>query len=416
MPSSNPGAPRAAAGHSRIALELTLLLAALTAFAPLAIDMYLPALPELRREFQTSPATAQLSLSAFFVGMASGQLFYGALSDRFGRKLPLAAGLVLFIIATVGCALAGSVQSLIGWRFVQALGVGATAVIPRAMVRDLFDPRDGARVLSRIMMVMGVAPILAPMLGAQLLLVADWRAIFWALAALGALVLAAVLWRLQDSHPGNAEPLRLGRVLGRHFALLADRHMLRYGLGGGVAIGALFAYIAGAPFVFIEHFGLSPQSFTLLFGVNAAGLIGASSLNGALLGRVKLHRMLRLGVCLQAAAGLVLIAFGVLGFGGLWGVVLPLFVVIACLGLVLPNSTVLCMAPYRNDAGVASGLLGVMQYAVAAVTSALVSALHDGSPRSMALVAGACAVLGLLLLFPRPGALVAAQLAVPPAR
>ncbi|MGD9944975.1 MAG: multidrug effflux MFS transporter [Burkholderiaceae bacterium] len=415
MHSSSIGSA-AATGGSRISPGLVFMLAALTAFTPLAIDMYLPALPALAHEFQAPPATIQLTLSAFFAGIATGQIFYGALSDRFGRKAPLATGLALFIVATIGCAAAGSPEALIGWRFVQALGVGATAVIPRAMVRDLFDARDGARVLSRIMLVMGLAPILAPIIGAQLLRFGDWRLIFWLLAAFGVLVLAAVLWRLVDSYPGSSEPLRLGRVLRQHLTLLADPHMLRYGLGSGVTIGALFAYISGAPFVFIERFGLSPQGFTLLFGVNAAGFIALSSLNGALLGRVSLPAMLRFGVCLQACAGLVLLVLGSTGVGGFWGVAVPLFVVMACMGMILPNSTVLCMAPYRHNAGVASGVLGVMQYAVAAVTSALVGALNDGSPRSMVIVVAACTVLGLMLLFRRPGGAVAAQLAAPAAR
>ncbi|MGE4218157.1 MAG: multidrug effflux MFS transporter [Alphaproteobacteria bacterium] len=376
---------------------LVAILGALTAFAPMSIDMYLPSLPALAAALGTDAAAAQSTLAAFFLGLAIGQLFYGPLSDRLGRRGPLLAGIGLYIAATIACALAQSVDSLTVLRFVQALGGCAGVVIARAVVRDRFEVQDSARVYSLLMLVMGLAPILAPLLGGYVLALTGWRGIFWALAIFGAAVGLAVLGALPESRPAAvAAQARQESALRAYSALLRSRAFLGYILTGALSSAALFTYIACSPHLIIETFGFSPQSFGWVFGLNAFGLIAATQVNRLLLARRSARHILRCANLAGLGFAVLLFAGAASGIGGQWGVLVPLFLVLANLGFTQPNALASAMAVNPQRAGSASGLFGTFQFTLGAIASTVAGTLHDGSARPMALVIAV--VLGLAVL------------------
>ena len=266
--------------------RLALILGALAAFGPLSIDMYLPALPTIAADFGTTTAAVQQTLSVFFVGLALGQLFYGPIADRVGRRTPLLFGCAMYAVVSLLCMFAPSVAWLMGLRFLQALGSAAGVVIGRSVVRDLFDERKSARMYSFLVLVMGIAPITAPLIGGQLLIAFGWRAIFLVLAGFGLLCLALVWFGLDESLPAERRTREgLGHTLRVYGGLLADGRYMGFALAGGLASAAMFAYISGSAFVFIELNGVPPDRFGFFFGVNAFGLIAASQLNRRLLER-----------------------------------------------------------------------------------------------------------------------------------
>ncbi|HXZ03068.1 MAG TPA: multidrug effflux MFS transporter [Stellaceae bacterium] len=361
------------------------MLGGLSAFAPLATDMYLPAMPRLERVFATDAARVQWTLAAFFLGFALGQAFYGAIADRYGRKPSLYAGLVLYIGASVGCALAPGIGLLAALRFLEAIGACAGAVIARAVVSDLFTGQEAARLFAALMAVMGIGPIIAPLIGGYLLLWFDWQAVFWVLAAFGVACLLAVWLRLPETHrPETVRSLALVSVTTRYLMLLVDRRYLGYALSAALGMAGLFAYIAGSPFVFITLHRLTPQHYAWLFGANAFGIVLASRVNHALLRRYSADALLVGANLAQVAAGVLLLAAAATGEGGAPGLAAPLFLYVACVGIVMPNSVALAMAPHRHAAGVASALLGVLQFSLAAAAAALIGALHSGGALPMA--------------------------------
>lgn len=375
-------------------LELIVLLGALTVFAPLATDMYLPALPTLEREFRTSMLGVQATLAAFFIGFAVGQIFFGPVTDRFGRRPPLYAGLLLFAAASFGCAVAPTIEILMVLRFVQAFGACAGGVISRAMVRDLFDPRESAKVYGGLMLVTGLAPMLAPLVGGYFLIAFGWQSIFVAMGLLGLLCLGAAHLRLPETHvPNDAHSLSFLRILFGYARLLRHRAYLGFALTSSCCMGCVFAYIAGSPFVFIELYSVAAENFGWFFGANAAGFVLMAQVNGRLVQRFSPQTLLRFGTGLQAAAALCVLGAALTGIGGLWGLAVPLFGVIASIGLVLPNSAALAMVPHGANAGLASALLGVMQFSAGGVVALGVGLLSDHTALPMAAVMAACAVL-----------------------
>ncbi len=386
----------------------TLALGALSAFAPMSIDLYLPALPALETALRADAAAIQWTLSAFFLGFAAGQVLYGPITDRYGRKPPLYVGLVVYIAASIGCAYAPSAGALIVLRLVQALGACAAAVSSRAMVRDLFEPREAARVFSTLMLVMGVAPILAPLVGGYILLWFGWQATFFVLALFGAVALAAALLALPETHAGDPRhSLRLAPVLRDYAAILAVPAFTRNVGAAAIAIGGMFAYITASPFVFIQLHGVSAQAYGWFFGANAFGLIAASQVNRALLSRTSPRRVLAGASFVQALAGLAVLTAAVTGWAGPWGLAGTLFLYIACLGLILPNTSAAALAPFASRAGTASALLGTVQFGLAGIISAVVGALHARSAVPMGATIAVCGVTAFLLLPRRrpPGAL-----------
>jgi DHA1 family bicyclomycin/chloramphenicol resistance-like MFS transporter len=377
--------------------RLALILGALTAMGPLAIDMYLPALPTIAREFNTDSGVVQVSLAVYFTGIAIGQALYGPMSDRVGRKPVLYFGLAVFIVSSIGCALAGSVESLITFRFLQALGGCAPLVVPRAVVRDHFDQSGSVRMLSVLMLVMGLAPILAPLIGGQLLVNFGWRAVFWVLTAYAAIWLAVVALFLRESLPRERRVRRpLGDVLAVYWRLVRDRSYMGHALSGALIFAGLLAYIAGSPVVFIELFHVSPEHYGLYFGTNAFGIIAASQINRWLVNRVETRRIVSVVLSVAMVASLTLLLDAYTGFGGFAGILVPLFCFIACHGFVLPNTTALAMAPHGQVAGSASALLGTVQFVLGATAGSLVGAFANGTAVPLAAVLAGCGAAAFL--------------------
>lgn len=393
-------------------VRLTIILGILTAFGPLSIDMYLPGLPAIAQEFQTDSGRVQLTLSVFFIGLAAGQALYGPIADRLGRKRPLLFGCALYAVASLGCAFAPSVEWLIGLRLLQALGGCAGMVIARSVVRDLFNPRESARMYSFLTLVMGLAPVLAPLIGGQLLLVGGWRSIFWLLALFGIGCFAMVALGLPESLPAERRSqAQLGEVIVRYGRLLADRRFMGYTVASGLVSAGMFAYIAGSPFVFIELYGVAPQQYGWIFGANALGLIAASQLNNLFLTRYSGDTILTTALLSISIAGIVLIVMAATDVAGFIGLLIPLFFSIAGVGLVGPNATAAAMAGYGRMAGSASALLGATQFVIGAAASALVGVLDNGTALPMAGVIAGCGLSALFVFLVLVGRRVPQSLA-----
>jgi len=375
---------------------LILTLGFLSAMAPLSVDIYLPALPMLQTTFAADQAKTLLTLSAFLIGFGVGQLFLGPLSDRFGRKRPLIAGLVLYLIASIACALAPSISAVIFWRFMQALGGCAVPVLVQAMVRDLFDRNEGARILSLNLLVMGAAPIAAPLIGGQIVLWFDWRWIFWVLACYGVLALLGAIWLPETLSPARRHRVHPLMMMLGYVALFRDRRYLGYAFCAAFFYCGLFAFLAGSPFVYIEHFGIKPQYYGFLFGLNIVGMMLASFINARIVLRRGPDRLLRIGCAIGAAGALVLAITGTAGWGGIAGVAVPVFAFLSMMGLVGGNAISGALAIFPERAGAAAAFAGALQFGMGALTGALVGWLADGTPGPMSLVMFAAALAALL--------------------
>lgn len=381
-------------------LRMLLILGALSAFGPLAIDFYLPAFPAMAQAFATDEKHVQTTLAAYFLGLSIGQLAYGPIADRFGRRLPLLFGVGLFTLASLACAFAPSLDALIVARFVQALGGCAGMVLSRAIVSDKCDAVGSAKVFSQLMLVMGLAPILAPMLGGVLVNAGGWQSIFIMLGLFSALCLVAVGLGLPESLPAHQPRQPLSGALRSYGRLLGDRVFLGHALTGGIAMAGMFAYIAGSPFVFIKLYGVPAEHYGWLFGANAAGFILMAQVNARMLAKRGPAWLLVRAVWLYLAAGLALMAVASMRPTQLWPLLVPLFVCIASLGCIIPNASACAMSGQGARAGSASALLGCLQFSVAAGAAALVGILHDGSALPMTQVIGLCGalVVGVALL------------------
>ncbi|MEV6778963.1 multidrug effflux MFS transporter [Streptomyces syringium] len=392
----------------RTSLLVTLVLGGLSALPPLSMDMYLPALPEVTDSLRSPAATVQLTLTACLMGMALGQLVVGPMSDKWGRRRPLLAGMVIYVLATAVCALAPTAELLIAFRLIQGLAGAAGIVIARAVVRDLYDGVAMARFFSTLMLVSGVAPVIAPVIGGQVLRVTDWRGVFVVLTVVGVL-LTLVVWRRLDETlpPGRRQTGGLGEALRTMRGLLADRVFTGYMLAGGFAFAALFAYISASPFVVQDIYGASPQTFSLLFGVNSIGLVLVGQINGkVLVGRVSLDKALAAGlaVVVLASVALLLMTSGVFGKAGLLPIATGLFVLMSAMGLTLPNTNAQALMRSRDAAGSASALLGTSTFLLGAIASPLVGIAGSQTAVPMAVVQVACAfaALGCFLGLCRP--------------
>ena len=383
-------------------LRTILILGALSAFAPLAIDFYLPGFPAMAAALGTDEQHIQLTLAVYFLGLSIGQLAYGPVADRFGRRVPLLVGVVLFTLASLACAFAPNLETLIAARFIQALGGCAGMVISRAIVSDKCDAVGSAKVFSQLMLVMGLAPILAPMLGGLLVNLYGWQSIFIALTLFSALAATAVALGLPESMPADQPRLPLSGALRQYGRLLSDRVFLGHALTGGIAIAGMFAYIAGSPFVFIQLYGVPAEHYGWLFGSNAAGFILVAQVNARLLSKRGPAFLLSRFVWVYLAAGLVLLAISSLQPAALWPLLVPLFICISSLGCIMPNASACAMSGQGARAGSASAMLGCLQFSVAAGAASLVGVLHDGTAVPMALVMTLCGVLTVAMaLFTR---------------
>jgi MFS transporter, DHA1 family, multidrug resistance protein len=368
------------------------LLGAMTAIAPFAVDMYLPGFPEIQRSLGAEPGSMELTLASFFIGMAIGQLFYGPISDRFGRKRPLYAGLALFVLASIFCAYADNIAHLIAWRFLEALGGCAGLVIARAVIRDRCNVQEAGRAFSMLMLVFGLAPILAPMAGSWVLAILGWHAIFVFLALFGLGCMIAMHFMLSETHdPATAQPLRLGRTLAEYGHLLRHRAFMGYTLSSGLLISGMFAYIAGSPFVLIDLYGLDPHQYSWVFGTNACGMIAGSQINARLLRSTPLTSLYRAQLWAPPMIGAALLLAVATKSAPLPVLLVGLFLFITCAGFIMPNSGAAALGTQsRNIAGTASALMGGLQFGLATGTSALVGAWHNGTALPLAAVMAAC--------------------------
>ena len=386
----------------RTGLLITFLLGALAAVPPMSMDMYLPALPEVTRSLGSTATTVQLTLTACLAGMAIGQLVVGPMSDRWGRRGPLLAGLMVYVVAAAMCALAPNVEMLIAFRVLQGLAGSAGVVIARAVVRDLYDGLAMARFFSTLLLISSVAPIVAPVMGGQVLHFTNWRGIFVVLTAIG-IALTVLVWRrLPETLP--PERRQRGGVRGALWimrGLFIDRVFTGYLMTNGFAYGALFSYIAASPFVIQDIYGASPQTFSLLFGLNSFGLLVTGQINGKLLvGRVRQDKVLGYGLALLAAGGLalLLVTQGVFGKAGTFAISSCLFVMISSLGLILPNTNALALMRTPHAAGSASALVGTSCFVMGAIASSLVGIAGKESAVPMATVQ-LCSALAAMAAF-----------------
>lgn len=368
------------------------------ALGPSAVDMYMPALPTIADSLGAPLARVQLTLATFFIGLSLGQLLWGPLADRFGRRPPMLAGIALYTLSSAACALADSVNALMVLRFVQSIGSSCGMVIVLAVVRDCFPPQGAARMLARLMLVMGVAPVLAPLLGGQVLLWFGWRAIFWFLTLAGAACFISIWLQLKETRPAHTEvPANLFAVFAGFAGILRSRRFIGYTLTRGCAFGGMFALITGSPFVFIELFGVPPHHFGWVFGAAALSMIIVSQLGGLLLRRFSPERLLTRTMFVTVSAGLVLFttAWFLPGYTA-WGLVvlmIPQLVYSGTLGLVQPLAVSMAMAPFGARAGAASSMFGCLAFITAALASSSVSFFHNGTALPMT---GTIAGFGLL--------------------
>ncbi|MFH5185823.1 multidrug effflux MFS transporter [Paenibacillus sp. TAB 01] len=404
---NNLGSAEQPAAPSRRAW-MAVVLGSLAAFGPLSIDMYLPALPELTKDLNTSTSLAQLSLTACLLGLSLGQLYAGPLSDVKGRRKPLLIGLLVYAAASVLCALGPSIWIFVLLRFIQGLAGSAGIVISRAVVRDMYSGTELTKFFSLLMLVNGIAPILAPIAGGQLMELTSWRGVFVVLSVIGVIMLAAVLFGLPETLPPDRRSQGgLGHTLATFGRLIRDRTFVGYALSQGLVIAAMFAYISGSPFVIQNIFGASPQMFSLIFAMNGLGIIIASQVTGRLAGRFGETKLLAAGLMIAAVSGLLLLIMIAAG-AGLAGVLPPLFFVVASVGIVSTTSFSLAMQNQAQAAGSASALLGVLSFVFGGVVAPLVGLGGSGTAMPMGVVIAA-AELGavgcyLLLVRRRPAA------------
>ena len=356
--------------------SLILILGSLTALSPFSIDMYLPAFPQMAHDFQTNVAKVSLTLSSYFIGLASGQLFYGPLMDRFGRKKPLYAGLIIYILAAIGCAFSKSVDTLMIFRFIQAAGGCAAAVGAFAMVRDLFSSKESAKVLSLLILILGVSPLLAPTIGGYLAVYFGWASVFFVLASIAATILI-VVWRLlPESHAGDKNHvLRLMPIAKNYLSIVREPQFYTYAASGAMGFAGLFVYLAASPTIFMEIFGVSEQVYGWIFAIVAMGLVGTSQLNVVLIKKYNSEKILFFSLSALVCTSFVFFICAFTGHYNVYSIVCTMFVFLSCIGLSNPNSQALAMAPFASKAGSATALVGFLQMSFGALASICVGLL-----------------------------------------
>jgi len=370
----------------------------LSLIGPVAIDMYLPALPSLGDDLGATTSQVQLSLMAFMAAIAVCQLFYGPVSDMVGRKPPLYFGIALFLVGAVGCAFAPTIEWLIAFRFIQGVGACASMALPRAIVRDNYTGADAAQLMSLLMLVFSISPILAPLSGSVILQFGDWRLTFWVMTAVGVLVLLLAIFGLKETRPASARvESGVGSALRGYRTLLGDWNFLGLSAIGAFGIGSFMGFLGNSSFVFIEHYGLNPTLYSLAFSVNAVGFFAASQSTGYLVKRYGLNRVVRVAVRGFAISMGVLFAIFAVGIDSMWALSTLMFVAFAFLGLVIPTTAVLGMEEHGAIAGTASALMGTIQMITGAVVMGIVGAFFDGTAMPMVAGFAACAAIVFVL-------------------
>lgn len=379
---------------------IILILGFLSAIAPFSIDMYLPGFPAIAKDLHTSIEKVSYSLSSFFIGVCIGQILCGPLLDRYGRKMPLYAGMLLFIIATIGCVFTTSVEVLIALRFLQAIGGCVSMVAPRAIIRDLFPVEESAKIFSYMILILGVSPIIAPTAGSYMVTHYGWHSIFILLTILGVLLVIAMLAGLPESkQPDPNYSLHPKVILSSFKIVLKQPQFFTYAITGAISSAGLFAYLAGSPYVFMELFGTTEQQYGGIFALIAAGLITSSQLNNWLLKRYSSQHIVKVTLAIQTVAGIILFGATAMGLLNLYGTIALIFVYLSCQGFNFPNSAALSMAPFTNHAGSASALMGAIQMGMGALASAMVGLFTPHNAMPLTGVMAAFVLLAWIILF-----------------
>jgi DHA1 family bicyclomycin/chloramphenicol resistance-like MFS transporter len=380
-------------------LLIILILGALSTVSPFSIDMYLPAFPQIASDLHTTQAEISLSVSGYFIGLACGQLFYGPLLDRFGRKPPLYGGLSLFVLASIGCATARSPEMFIAFRLLQAVGGCGAGVGALAMVRDFFPVEESAKIISLLMLVISVSPLFAPSLGSVITAHAGWPWIFAILGGYALASIAVLALLLPEGHKADRDiSLQPGAIAGEFLKILTLPQFYIYAIGGAFSFAGLFVYVTGAPIIFIGAYHLSQKMFGLIFAGLACAFIGGSQLNVWLSKRHQDRKIFRIALLIQTCIVLVLLAGTWLGWYGLAANIALLFLYLPCCGMAYPNAAAIALAPFHKNIGSASALLGFLQMAIGAAASTGVGLLHASSSLPIYAVMAASAIIGLVIL------------------
>jgi MFS transporter, DHA1 family, multidrug resistance protein len=372
---------------------LILILGLLCAIGPFSIDMYLPAFPDIAKGLNTTVAKVMLSLSSFFIGISAGQMIYGPLLERFGRKKPLYVGLFIYFLASLGCAMAASVNALIVLRLLQALGGCVGLVAARAMVRDLFDVKENAQVFSMLMLVVAVSPIIAPTAGGYVTSLLGWRWVFVLLMIVDVLIIAGIYFLLPESKKPNPDfSLKPAPILNSFAGIIKHPQFYTYALTAAISAAGMYAYIGGSPTVFMDIFHVSEKQYGWIFALIAMGLIGASQINSVLLKNYSSEQIIKVALACQSIIGLVLAILAIAGWSDLFITIFLIFLFLSCQGFTFPNASALSLAPFGHNAGSASALMGAIQMSIGACTSALVSFLQNNTALPMTGVMACCAI------------------------
>ena len=365
------------------------------AFASISTDLYLPAMPAIAADLHADVGRIEFTISAYLIGFSLGQLFWGPMSDQYGRRMPIVAGIILFILGSAGCAMANSVDAIIFFRIVQALGACANVVLSRAIVRDLYVGNDAARMLSTLMTVMAVAPLIGPSLGGAILHFGNWRNIFEVLVVIGSLTLFAMknFPETLKQEQRNIQSFR--EILGTYWDLLKNKKFMQFALVSGAFYGGMFAYIAGTPFAYITYFHVSPQVYGILFASGIIGVMLANQLNSKLVGKFGVSNLIFTGSILATVAGVLMILTTTSGFGGLYGLAVCLFIFVSCTGLIVANSIAGALSCTQGNAGSASALIGTFQYGTGILGSGLVGLFANATLWPLVLVVSTSALVTL---------------------
>ncbi len=389
------GAERAVKKNSVV---LVLILGALTAVSPFSIDMYLPAFQQIATSLHTTVPKVSLSLSSYFIGMALGQLLYGPLLDRFGRKRPLYAGLVLYIIATIACILSHNVEMLIAYRLLQALGGCAAGVASVAMVRDFFPEQERAKVFSMLMLILSVSPLFAPTIGSLVAAAWGWQAVFVVLGIIMSLILLLVIFVLPEGHlPDATVSLRAQPIIQNFLSIFRTQQFFAYALSGAFSFAGLFVYLAGAPSIFMNTFGLTEKEFGLVFALLSIGVVGGGQVNIQLTKRYKSEQIFKIALYTQVLTTLVFLPGAIMGWYGLIAHIVLFFIFLSCIGLTYPNAASLALQPFQKNAGAAASLMGFLQMGTGAVSSAIFGLLSYSASISVGVLFIITGITGLVL-------------------
>jgi MFS transporter, DHA1 family, multidrug resistance protein len=377
---------------------LILILGLLTAIGPFSIDMYLPAFPDIAKNLNTTVSQVMLSLSSFFIGISIGQMIYGPLLERYGRKKPLYVGITIYLLASLGCAFSTSVDALIAFRFMQAMGGCVGMVASRAVVRDLFEGKQTAKIFSALMLVVAVSPIIAPTVGGYITHLFGWKSVFFALILIAMIILTGVYFLLPVSRAANKSfSLKPAAITKSYWSVMKHPQFYTYALTGAIAAAGLYAYISGSPAVFMELYGVNEKQYGWIFALIAIGIIGAAQLNNLALKKFQSEQIIKTATFFQVMTALTMVALTYLELLNLYGTITFIFLYLFCQGFIFPNSSALSLAPFPHNAGSASALMGAIQMGIGAGASAMVSVLQNGTAIPMTGVMACCALTAFIV-------------------